>query len=329
MTYDVEIIRDVAAMTRLSDAWWDLWSRDPVATPFQSPAWLLPWWRAFAPGELLVVAVRQDGRLAALAPLYVEDGRRALPIGISLSDYCDVIIAPDHAGEAAARLADAVLRTMPAWDMEELHPGARAWSIPDPAGLHSSIGDASLCPVLPLPHSDRPLGGAVPASKLRKLRMAENRCARRAGYLVEPVDRDDVAGFIADLRRLHGARWNARGQDGLLADAAVERFQDEAAPALAQAGLARFYRLHLEGRVVGAFYGLSHRDWAYAYLGGFDPDFAFESPGTVLTGRAIADAVVEGRREFHFLRGAEAYKYAWGAMDRPNRRRAIRACAND
>jgi hypothetical protein len=37
----------------------------------------------------------------------------------------------------------------------------------------------------------------------------------------------------------------------------------------------------------------------------------------------IEEAVKEGRRELHFLRGAEAYKYAWGATDRMNMTRRL------
>ena len=32
----------------------------------------------------------------------------------------------------------------------------------------------------------------------------------------------------------------------------------------------------------------------------------------------IEQAISEGRRELHFLRGKEAYKYAWGQNDRMN-----------
>jgi len=42
---------------------------------------------------------------------------------------------------------------------------------------------------------------------------------------------------------------------------------------------------------------------------------------------AIEAAIAEGAREFHFLRGREAYKYEWGAVDRWNRRRSFRRAA--
>ena len=70
-----EVIRQAEPFAALEAEWWELWRRVAAATPFQSPAWLIPWWRCFHPGELFVVTVRAAGRLVGLAPFYVEDGR--------------------------------------------------------------------------------------------------------------------------------------------------------------------------------------------------------------------------------------------------------------
>ena len=56
---------------------------------------------------------------------------------------------------------------------------------------------------------------------------------------------------------------------------------------------------------------------AYYYIGGFDPSRARLSPGTIMIGHAIEEAIGAGARTFDFLRGREAYKYAWGAVDLP------------
>ena len=80
--------------------------------------------------------------------------------------------------------------------------------------------------------------------------------------------------------------------------------------------LARCWLIEIGDAVVGAYYGFHHRGRAYAYLGGFDPAYAQESPGAILIGKAIAEAAREGAREFDFLRGRENYKYGWGAEDR-------------
>src|SRR5690349_3566891 len=59
----VEVLRDLSAIV---PEWWGLFSRSPDATPFQSPAWLLPWWECFGRGKPLVVAVREHGRMVGL-----------------------------------------------------------------------------------------------------------------------------------------------------------------------------------------------------------------------------------------------------------------------
>jgi CelD/BcsL family acetyltransferase involved in cellulose biosynthesis len=68
------------------------------------------------------------------------------------------------------------------------------------------------------------------------------------------------------------------------------------------------------GRPIAGAYVLARRD-AHLYLTGFDPAYERCSAGSVVIGRSIARAIAAGRRSYDFLRGAEPYKYAWGATD--------------
>ena len=63
-----------AHLAALQPQWWKLWRR-AAAPPVLSPAWLLPWWQVFHPGELHSVAVCDGPRLVVLALLYCERGR--------------------------------------------------------------------------------------------------------------------------------------------------------------------------------------------------------------------------------------------------------------
>jgi CelD/BcsL family acetyltransferase involved in cellulose biosynthesis len=321
-----EIVADADALPALEGEWWDLWRRSPAATPFQSPAWLLAWLRAFRPQRPAALAVREGGHLVALAPGFLEDGahgRRLLPLGIGLSDYADVLVDPAVPGAGAALLRAArELRGWDLWSLEDLPPGAAALEL-RVEGVLDRVEPQGACPVLVLPGGPDALARAVPGGKLRKLRMARNRSARREGFAVEAVGLDEIPAFLDALVALHGARWAERGEGGVLGDEAVRRFHALAAPALARAGLARFLVMRIEGRTVGAYYGLGDGRRAYAYLGGFDPAFGFESPGTVLIGHAVEAAAGEGAGEFHFLRGQEPYKYEWGAVDRWSLRRTL------
>jgi CelD/BcsL family acetyltransferase involved in cellulose biosynthesis len=82
--------------------------------------------------------------------------------------------------------------------------------------------------------------------------------------------------------------------------------------------------LRIAGHAAAVYYGFLLRDRAYGYLMGFDPAYEFESPSVILLGHAIAEAVRQKAREFHFLRGRESYKYEWGATDRWNQHRVFR-----
>jgi CelD/BcsL family acetyltransferase involved in cellulose biosynthesis len=327
-SFSTEEIRDGATLRALEPEWWALWRR-AGATPFQAPAWLLPWWDAFAPGDLFAVAIRARGYLVGLAPFYVESsarGRRILPIGISVSDYLDILVDPDDADAVCRRLSVHLHTTDVAWDsweLTELSPHAAAARMPCPAYCDESADVSSACPVLVLPRSPEGLAAVLPHRRRRSLRMAQNRAGRRGAVEIIAADAASVDAMVAALIELHGARWQSRGEAGILADPRLRGFLAESIPRLLSAELLRLYALRIGGGLAGVYCGFLHGDRAYGYLTGFDPAFAFESPGAILVGHAIVQAIEEGAREFHFLRGRESYKYGWGAVDRFNRRRVF------
>src|ERR1700674_4366621 len=65
------LISTTGQLEALEPEWLELWRRTPDATPFPSPAWLLPWWGRFGSHELSVITLRDNGRLSGAQPLYV------------------------------------------------------------------------------------------------------------------------------------------------------------------------------------------------------------------------------------------------------------------
>jgi CelD/BcsL family acetyltransferase involved in cellulose biosynthesis len=301
----------------------------PTALPFTSPAWLIPWWRHFAPGRLFSIAVRAGGRLTALAPFYIEDGalgRRLLPLGISLSDHLDILIDP-QAGETARALVPAALSRAKEWDrweFENLLPDAAALRLPCPPGYRDEVHEQEPCPVLPVPAGATQIAPLLPGRKRRNIRLARNRCERRGRICIERAGADATLDALDHLIRLHGLRWRDQGEAGVLAPEPVRAFQRDAVPQLTEAGMLRLYTLTISGEVVAAYYGLARGPWTCAYLTGFDPSWEFEAPLTVLMAHALQEAIAEGCREIDLLRGGEAHKYGWGATDRWNLKRSIR-----
>lgn len=320
------MVTDAAGLAALEPQWWELWRRSPGATPFQSPAWLLPWWDVFHPGDLRVATAYQRGRLVGLTPLYLEAaerGRRLLPLGIGISDYLDVLVDPEAAGTAPALCRQLATGSVwDEWEMPELSAAAAVRGLPCPERCGEELDAASLCPVLSLEGGK--LAAILPKRKQRKLRMAHRRLGRREEPCILAADPLNVAALIDDLVRLNRQRHSGPGEASVFEDARLAAFHRLAAPRLLAAGLLRFEALLIGSAPAAIYYGFFWNGRAYAYLSGFDAAFTYESPGSVLIAHAIESALAEGARDFDFLRGEEAYKAEWGAVPRRNHRRLFR-----
>jgi CelD/BcsL family acetyltransferase involved in cellulose biosynthesis/glycosyltransferase involved in cell wall biosynthesis len=330
----VEEVDGLAALEALEVAWTDLANRDPRATPFQRPEWLLPYCRAFGVGAPWAVAAWRGRRLAALAPLviYPEGGRPvATLLGGGRSDWQDVLLDPDLAPRGAAPLLERLAARRDRYDallLERLPAAGWLARAATPAGLAAAEDGADEpCPALTLPADVAGLEGLVAPHVLENVRYGLRRLGRAGAVEVVPVDAAGLDAHLAALFTLHRARWAARGQAGLLAEDAVRRFHGGAARALLRTGRLRGWRLLVGGRAAAVWHGLADRDRVFYYLGGFDPAFRAASPGAVLLAHAATEAIRGGARELDLGRGREAYKYAWGAVDRPARRRVLAAPA--
>ncbi|WP_095407377.1 GNAT family N-acetyltransferase [Mongoliimonas terrestris] len=318
----VRLVTDRPGLVALEPGWWALFRACAQATPFQSPAWLLAWTSAFAPADLRVAAAFAGDHLVGLAPFWHEDGRygrRLLPLGIGVSDDLDILVHPDHPSAGQAMLARLVADAD--WDvlgLEDCLPGAAALTLPVPDSFDDSVEPQAVRPTLALGDAGF---DAVPARKRRSLRRSERMAGADLSFAID----DDTDAFLDDLMRLHRARWQARGEDGVLADPAVARFHRDALPRLQVAGLVRLHRLRIEGRPAAAIYALCHRGVTAPYIGGLDPAFTDVAAGSLAMGHLIRTAAAEGDHTIDFLRGAEPYKYLWGARDvQTVRRRFVR-----
>jgi CelD/BcsL family acetyltransferase involved in cellulose biosynthesis len=70
-------------------------------------------------------------------------------------------------------------------------------------------------------------------------------------------------------------------------------------------------------RLVFAALAFDDGEQIFLYNAGMDPSAAEVSPGVTGTALYFQDRLAAGRRRFDFLRGNEAYKYEWGAVDEP------------
>lgn len=308
-------------LVALREEWSDLWDRCPGATPFQSPEWAVPWWRHLGRGRLRVLLHRSEGRLTGLAPLYVSPLGRVRLLGTGNTDYLDFLADPG-CPEALPALLTSALRLGTACDFQQLSPASDLLRAGTPERGMATALRQEPCPVLPLPASAEDWWSGLPARLRSNLRYCRRRLEREGGA-TEQATAEGLPEAMDALFRLHEARWRKRRLPGVFRSARVQAFHHEAAGGFLRRGWLRLYTLRQGGEIRAALYCFSARGRTYYYAGGFDPGLARLSPGTVLTGHAIEQAVREGCTEFDFLRGDEPYKYAWGAVDRWNHRRLL------
>jgi len=282
----------------LEPQWWRLWEQSSRTTPFQSPAWLLPWARQFA-RESVILAAYDDETLVGLVPLFRFE-RRLLLWGAGTSDWLDGVFLP---GFDVAALREALLQLGEPLDLFQL-PQDSPLLLPDDRYTAVVAGEPCVAIDLRLPLPPKIAGNLA----------YYRRRAARAGIAGPSQLGPDQLDVLVDL---HGRRWNSLGQPGVLRDPGVLAWHAEAMPQLAAAGMLRFYGLTIEERTVGALYAICAKRRTYYYLSGIDPEFASLGLGTILIGHAIDEARREGCTSFDFLRGREPYKYHWGGAEVP------------
>jgi CelD/BcsL family acetyltransferase involved in cellulose biosynthesis len=305
--------------SRLEMEWHQLWRELPEPTPFQTFAWIAACQKAFGEKETRILIARTSERILGIFP-FIGDETIEL-IGGSVSDYQDALVFPGYERSIMHAAVEHLLEQPHRWS-NCVFKNVRAES----ALLYGDFGDGysdqiesdEVCPVLGisgpsgLPTS---LPQTVPAHQRDKVRYYSRRAAKAAKVEFESVTWENLDEFQEALFRLHRARWSVRGQTGVLNEQSIQTLHRAAAPGLHRKEILRMYAMRMDQKIVGVYLGFFSGQRALYYLSGFDPAAADFSPGMLLIAHAIEEAIREGATCFDFLRGAEPYKYAWGAHD--------------
>jgi CelD/BcsL family acetyltransferase involved in cellulose biosynthesis len=322
----IEEINSLAGLVRISNEWSALWRRAPTATPFQSPEWLIPWWRHLGEGDLWTLVIRENvtSRICGIAPLFVrrsgpDEKRLLLPLGTGISDYLDVLIEPGMEFPAGAVMFAHLDRHRDRWDdfeFSQLRAGSPLLYLPAPRTWRCELGASLPCPFFQVPESVEALYRKLPPKKTRTLRRSR---ARKTGPVtIEQTNPENLEETFEALIRLHQSRWALRGERGAFFQETLKRAHWDIMQGFLALGILRSYVMRVERKIIAAVYGFAdtrERARFYAYLHGFDPDYRRISPGTLLTYHAVERFALAGGGTFDFLRGAEEYKYSWGATD--------------
>jgi len=326
---DLLVHPDVVAALR--DDWDFLAQHDLRDGFFRTATWYLAWRRHIRPDATpFVISVRShDGRLLGLAPLcrvkHRDLGFRLDAIGfggreVVSGDYLDILAA-----EARPAVVEAVLDQLwhvrSRWGLlvfgETIDGGdfqrtVESWAAQRRLAIRRQ--EERTCPYIELPRRFDEYLRSVGDSMRYQIRRRTRDVLEKNGARVDVCTRpDEIADGVATLVRLHLARWRSADNAGTLGQQGFAEFLRDVCLSPPAGARPRLYLLNHDGRPAAALLAFHFGETALYYQAGWDPDSPLSrlSPGVVLMGRSIEDAILSGLRYYDFLRGDEAYKSRW------------------
>src|SRR4051812_35470654 len=330
----IQIARHAGPLAALQADWAQLIDANHPGAVFRSYPWISSWWNEFSSaGEAHVLVARRGADVVGILPLYAErttlGGRRLRLMGDGIvgSDW----LGPVTRDPAVARaFADALmaegvdeLQLDDLSDDDALIDALRQRTLPPAA---CEIEPRYRCPFIRTEGAFEDYLRTLPDGTGQQYHRRRKWLEKREGYRFEELRTpDDVVRGMEILWNLHRERWALEGGSDAIDGPQTERFHLAAARALAEAGIARVWLLHVEGAPRAALYGWRIGNRLAYYQAGHEVAWRPRSVGTVLLGQIIKGCFDEGLTEFDFLRGEEPYKLKWATGFRHTVRANVRS----
>ena len=318
---------DATAFDELKAEWNDLLDRAPFNCIFYTWEWQSTWWDAYQPGELLILACREDDCLLGIAPLFItesEQGRSVQIIGcVDVTDYLDFIVDADRLHDVFAAFADYFADHRAVFDILDLcnipqHSPTQAIlpALLEMRGFNATVSQQEVCPVIELPAN----WGEYLGSLDKKQRHEVRRKLRRIHAAASQIDWYIVNGChnlqeeIQQFMRLMAASDPQKAQ--FLQDASHVKFFKSIVPRVQECGWLQMNFLTVGDERVAAYINFVYQNRVLVYNSGLNhQEYGQLSPGIVLLAYNIQYAIEQGYQVYDFLRGDEAYKYRMGGRD--------------
>lgn len=307
--------------------WGRLHAAQAGATPFMSAGWAGAWWPHYG-GDAFVWRAETEGRVVGLVPL-VRRRRGPLrvlePVGMEPGDYWDLLAEPGLRDEVARAFAGALAaeRGWDAWILRCVVPGSPVVGALD--ALPALVRPPIRSPALELPDSFDAYLASLSSNRRSNLRKHLRRLDNGEVTLREVTDPDELPQVVERWREFRRRQWEAAGKD-INPEHLSPRFSAfmlDVMRELVPTGTGLVWEFTVEGTVVGTYLNFADAEAFHWYLGGFDPSVTKLGLGKIAIGHGIRTSIEQGRRRYDFGRGAEEYKYWYGAVDRPLEARVV------
>lgn len=316
MAYSIE----AGDFARLEVAWETLLSASPAGHVFYTPQWQQAWWRTFgADSDLNLLSATRNGEVVGIIPLRRHGDRLAFIGSSDVCDYMDFVIGEGHERAALSALLD-FLEPLE-WtsiDLQSLLPDSIALSHFAPLareqGYRVETTAEDVSPQLALPAEWEGYFSLLGRKDRHELRRKMRRLSEVEYRFTMSGDWESLHDDLGDFFRLFTL---ARDDKRCFLTDRMNGFFDAMARSVAPRGYLRLAFLEVGGSRAAAAMCFDCWDHFHLYNSGYDPAYASLSVGLVCKALCIKEGIIEGKRHFDFLRGAEPYKYDLGGRDVP------------
>jgi CelD/BcsL family acetyltransferase involved in cellulose biosynthesis len=314
-------------------AWNQLLYQSLDNNPFLTYEWLTLWWKYFGKGrELKLFKAECKGPVPLVVPVmyskckvFGSRRRRVEFVASGDSDYQGFLVRDfQKAASTVNHLIENIIEDsneadyIAFGDVPEDSVTARLLE-----GINEGFGASCLatnpCPYVPLLNNYELYNQTLGSNMRRNLKIWERQALK--DYRVEFVKYAEF-GTVKEAMKiffdLHQKRQVTKGNCGVFSDSIKRNFHTDVANAFAQKGWLSLFFLIFNDKPVSTVYSYEYNGKLYAYLCGFDPEYARYRPGHLAFKNLIQYGIRRKLRELDFLRGDEEYKSRWRGVVRTN-----------
>ena len=323
----IERIHSIPDFLKLKEEWNTLLSQSASHVPFLRHEFQEQWWLNLGGGEWnsgdLAILVQRDPdqKLIGISPFFITRQRMQFIGSYEISDYLDLIVAPDNLPGFTREILDYLASDIsPTWETVDLHnlpENSPTISLMEEAaqatGFQTKLEIIQPAPVVQLPSSWQAyldsLEDRYRQEISRKIRNADSYFLPVDWYIVnEEHNLDQEINDFLDLMS------NNPEKELFLTEQMKKQIKASARAAFDEGWLQLAF-LVVGNQKAAGYLNFDFDEKIWIYNSGINSVFENLSPGWVLLSKIISWSIDHGKTELDFMRGNETYKYHFGGID--------------
>lgn len=331
---EIQLLRTAEDFEKIRTGWDGLLEKSGGQSVFLTWEWLYYWWIHFnADKELLILVVRnkKSNEILGIAPFCIQRKMilRFIPmravkfLGTEAvhSDFLDFIMLPGMETEILGAVYEYLNKNNHLWDIvevtdvEENSDSLNFFRKRASGKYRIAESVAQRCPYLNLPNDYDLLSQSLSRNMRENLKRRTKRIENKKGMHFSILKDGAIKDSVDKLFILHNDRFKYKKKsdisESVFNGIEIKHFHYDIASNFLRRNWLKLYFLNLGNEPIACLYAFKYKSSLFYYQSGSRPDWSGWGLGTALFGYAIKDSINEGLKEFHYLRGNEAYKSRW------------------